>query len=94
VDFGGRAGTVDLARSEADFADAQRQVTELEVAAAAADAFLGVLAADAMHSAARTRVNRDLEELLDIDGRASRRHARESAPAGEPVSARKLGEIL
>lgn len=58
VDFGRRGASVDLARAESGFADAQRTVTELEVASVAADAYLGVLAADAALGAARTNVER------------------------------------
>lgn len=58
VDFGRRAATVDVARAESGLAEAQRTVTELDVASAAADAFLGVLAVDATLSAARANVQR------------------------------------
>lgn len=58
VDFGRRGAAVDLARADSGFADAQRTVTELDVASAAADAYLGVLAADAALSAARANVER------------------------------------
>lgn len=58
VDFGRRGASVDLARADAGLAEAQRSVTELDVAATAADAFLGVLAADAALRAARANVER------------------------------------
>jgi outer membrane protein len=58
VDFGRRGAAVDVARAESGFADAQRIVTELDVASAAADAYLGVLAADAALGAARANVER------------------------------------
>jgi outer membrane protein len=58
VDFGRRGAAVDLARAESGFADAQRIVTELDVASAAADAYLEVLAADAALGAARANVER------------------------------------
>lgn len=58
VDFGRRGAAVDVARAESGFADAQRTVTELDVASAAADAYLGVLAADAALTAARANVER------------------------------------
>ncbi|MGE0704911.1 MAG: TolC family protein [Vicinamibacterales bacterium] len=58
VDFGRRGAAVDLARAQLSVADAERRVTELDVASAAADAFLGVLAADAAHEAAQTNVQR------------------------------------
>ncbi|MGE4054758.1 MAG: TolC family protein, partial [Vicinamibacterales bacterium] len=45
VDFGRRGAAVDLARAQLSVADAERRVTELDVASAAEDAFLGVLAA-------------------------------------------------
>lgn len=58
VDFGRRGATIDLARAESGLADAQRIVTELDVASVAADAFLGVLAAEATLGAARANVQR------------------------------------
>lgn len=58
MDFGRRGATVDLARAEAGVAEAQRRVTELNVSATAADAFLSVLAADAALRAARANVER------------------------------------
>jgi outer membrane protein len=58
IDFGRRSATVNVARAEATVAGAQRSVTELEVASAAADAFLGVLASDAALDAARANVQR------------------------------------
>lgn len=58
VDFGRRRAGVDLARAESTLADAERRVTELDVAGAAADAYLGVLAADAMRTAAEANVQR------------------------------------
>lgn len=58
VDFGRRGAAVDLARADSGFADAQRTVTELDVASAAADTYLGVLAADAALGAARANVER------------------------------------
>lgn len=58
ADFGRRRAAVDLARAESGSADAQRLVTELDVASAAADAYLGVLAAEAARDAARANVER------------------------------------
>ena len=58
LDFGRRAGAVDVARAGAAVASAQRRVTELDVASAAADAFLVVAAADAALTAARANVQR------------------------------------
>lgn len=58
VDFGRRSAAVDLARAESGAADAQRRVTELEIATGAADAFLSVLAAEAILDAARANVQR------------------------------------
>ncbi len=58
VDFGRRGAAVDVAHAESGFADAQRAVTELDVASAAADAYLGVLASDAALTAARANVER------------------------------------
>lgn len=64
IDFGRRRAAVDLARAESGVADARRSVTELDVAGAAADAFLGVLAADAALEAAQANVQR-LEVFAD-----------------------------
>ena len=58
IDFGRRRAGVDLARAESTIADAERRVTELDVASAAADAYLGVLAADATLNAARANLQR------------------------------------
>lgn len=58
VDFGRRGAEVDVARADVEFADAQRTVTELDVATAAADAFLAVLEADSAVRAARANVER------------------------------------
>jgi outer membrane protein len=57
-DFGRRRAGVDLARADSTVADARRRVVELDVASAAADAYLGVLAADATLTAARANVER------------------------------------
>jgi outer membrane protein len=57
-DFGRRGAAVDVARATAASADAQRTDTELEVASAAADAYLGVLAAEAALGTARANVER------------------------------------
>src|SRR5262245_6250349 len=53
VDFGQRKANVDVARAQTSFARNQSAVTELDVASAAADAFLTVLAADESVRAAR-----------------------------------------
>lgn len=58
VDFGRRGATVDVARAEAGVAAARRRVTDLDVASAAADAYLAVLASDAALTAARANVER------------------------------------
>src|SRR6266511_3915672 len=58
VDFGVRKANVDVARRQTDAARAQAALTELDVAAAAADAFLTVLAADESVRAARANVDR------------------------------------
>jgi outer membrane protein TolC len=58
VDFGRRAAAVEQARAESTQADSERRVTELDVASAAADAFLQVAAADATLTAARANVER------------------------------------
>jgi len=58
VDFGQRKATVDVARAQLTAAKAQAALTELDVASAAADAFLTVLAADESVRAARANVDR------------------------------------
>src|ERR1051326_1829199 len=58
VDFGQRKAAVDVARAQFTSAQAQTALTELDVAAAAADAFLTVLAADESVRAARANVDR------------------------------------
>src|SRR5262249_32885302 len=58
VDFGRRKAAVDVARAQSSAAKAQAALTELDVAAAAGDAFLTVLAADESVRAARANVDR------------------------------------
>lgn len=58
IDFGRRRANVDLARAESGAADAHRRVTELDIASHAADAFLGVIAAQASLEAAQANVQR------------------------------------
>src|SRR5438874_1319617 len=58
LDFGQRRATVDAARAQTSLANTQIAVTELDVAAAAADAFLTVLAAEESVRAIRANVDR------------------------------------
>ena len=58
VDFGARGASVQVARADASLATAQTAMTELDVMAAAADAFLNVLAADEGVRATRANVDR------------------------------------
>jgi outer membrane protein len=58
IDFGQRKANVDVARAQTSFAKTQAALTELDVASAAADAFLTVLAADESVRAARANVDR------------------------------------
>ncbi len=58
VDFGLRKANVEVARAQRSLARAQSDLTDLDVAAAAADAFLTVLAADESVRAARANVSR------------------------------------
>src|SRR5438046_1940858 len=58
VDFGQRKASVDVARAQTELAKNQTVLTELDVASAAADAFLPVLAADESVRAARANVER------------------------------------
>ncbi|PYQ88649.1 MAG: TolC family protein [Acidobacteria bacterium] len=58
LDFGQRKANVEVARAQSSFAKAQTDLTALDVAAAAADAFVTVLAADEAVRAARANVDR------------------------------------
>src|SRR5216117_1228272 len=58
VDFGQRRAGVDVARAQTELARNQTTLTELDVASAAADAFLTVLAADESVRAIRANVDR------------------------------------
>jgi outer membrane protein len=58
VDFGVRKANVQAARAQASLANAQTALTELDVTAAAADAFVTVLAANEAVRAARANVDR------------------------------------
>src|SRR5712691_2979423 len=58
LDFGQRKASVEVARAQSTFAKAQTDLTALDVAAAAADALLTVLAADQAVGAARANVER------------------------------------
>src|SRR5262245_8011188 len=58
VDFGQRKASVETARAQSSLAKNQTALTELDVASAAADAFLTVLAADESVRAARGNVDR------------------------------------
>jgi outer membrane protein len=58
VDFGVRKANVQAARAQAAQANAETALTELDVTAAAADAFVSVLAADEAVRAARANVDR------------------------------------
>jgi outer membrane protein TolC len=58
VDFGQRRAGVDVARAQTSLAQAQADLSTLDVAAAAADAFLTVLASDEAVRAAQANVDR------------------------------------
>jgi len=58
VDFGLRKAAVDVARAQDSLAKNQTALTELDVASAAADAFLTVLASEEAVTAARANVDR------------------------------------
>jgi outer membrane protein len=58
IDFGVRKANIDVARSQTDATRAQTELTQLDVAAAAADAFLTVLASDEGVRAAQANVER------------------------------------
>ena len=72
VDFGERRARVEVARAQSVLARSQSVLAELEVAAAAADAFLTVLAADEGVRAARANVNR--LEVFDTSVRTLVQH--------------------
>ena len=65
VDFGQRKAGVDVARAQTSLAKNQTALTELDVAAAAADAFITVLAAEESVRATRANVDR-LQVFGDI----------------------------
>src|SRR6266851_3112203 len=65
VDFGQRKASVDVARAQTSLARNQTALTELDVASAAADAFITVLASDEAVRAARANVER-LQVFGDI----------------------------
>ncbi|HJZ70497.1 MAG TPA: TolC family protein [Vicinamibacterales bacterium] len=58
IDFGQRRASVDVARAQSQLAKSQATLSELDVASAAADAFLTVLAADESVRASRANVDR------------------------------------
>ena len=58
VDFGRRGAGVAVAQAEATAAGAERTLTDLDIAAVAAEAFLAVLANEAIANAARANVQR------------------------------------
>src|SRR5438128_12387572 len=58
LDFGQRKANVEVARAQSSFARARTDLTALDVAAAAADAFVTVLAADEAVRAAQANVDR------------------------------------
>src|SRR5438093_3014831 len=58
LDFGQRKANVEVARAQSSFAKAQTDLTALDVGAAAADAFVTVLAADEAVRAVRANVAR------------------------------------
>jgi outer membrane protein TolC len=72
VDFGQRKSRVEAARAESARARSERALTELDVAATAADAFLTVLAADERVRAARANVIR--LDVFDTSVRALVQH--------------------
>ncbi len=58
LDFGQRKANVEVARAQSSFAKARTDLTSLDVAAAAADAFVTVLASDEAVRAAQANVDR------------------------------------
>lgn len=85
VDFGRRAAGLSLARAESDAAGAEKKAVDLEIAGAAADAYLAVAAADAAQQAARANVDRlqtfaaTVKALVDNQLRAGAEQSRADA---------------
>jgi outer membrane protein TolC len=65
IDFGQRKASVEVARAQGSLAKARADLTDLDIAAAAADAFLAVLAADEAVRAAQANVDR-LQVFADV----------------------------
>ena len=80
IDFGYRRANVDVARAQHSLASALNDLTRLDVAGGAADAFLTVLAADEAVRAARANVDR-LQVFADTVGTLVRNQLRPGADA-------------
>jgi outer membrane protein TolC len=91
-DFGLRRATVGLAKSERDQAQAQVAVTKLQVATAAADGFLTILAAQQTVIAARSAVDRArvLNQVVEV---LAKNQLRPGADAARSRSELALAEI-
>jgi outer membrane protein len=89
VDFGYRAETVRAAQSTRQAVGADEALTKLQVSAAAADAFFGVLAADEAVRAARAGTDRArvLFEVVNARAQAGLRPGAEAARAQAEVAA-------
>ena len=102
-DFGLRKAGVDVARALRDQADAGVEVTRLEVATAAADAFMGLIAAEQVVRAAQANVERmevfarAVQALVDNQLRpgidSSRATAELAAARNQLVQAQQNAEI-
>ena len=103
LDFGFRTATIDLARATANQATAGVEVTRLDVAASAADAFLTLIAAEQAATAAQANVDRfetfakSVHVLVDNELRAgadaSRADAELSAAKIQLIQAQQTVDI-
>ena len=103
MDFGYRRATVDLARATASQATAVVEITQLDVATAAADAFLALLAAEQAAHAAQANVERLetlsksvhvlVENQLRAGADASRSDAELAAASIQLIQAQQTVEI-
>jgi outer membrane protein TolC len=85
IDFGQRKASVDVARAQRALAGAQNELTQLDVAGAAADAFLTVLASDEAVGAARANVER-LQVFADAVSTLVRNQLRPGADESRAVA--------
>lgn len=90
-DFGRRSAEVNLAESVRQARQADTEITKLEVATAAADAFLTILAAQQATVAARASVDR-AKALADVTGALTRSELRPGAELSRARAEQALAE--